>query len=182
MKARAYPWDEKWLTCPDKVGMEVEAEFRPPDVATWTHLQEHSSPGRATDGCFSHSMAVVLRSNSDLAYLPDHGFVGEEGGECSIYDGLGVSSMQCWTVGRDATSARIQTADHGLSPLIAVLFHSLAHPRPSHPPDPQTRRVSQPARTERDSYPLSWSRFSSITLQLAPPRRDLGVARGKSGM
>jgi hypothetical protein len=25
--------------------------------------------------------AVVLRSNSDLVYLPDHGFVGEEGGE-----------------------------------------------------------------------------------------------------
>ena len=26
-------------------------------------------------------MAVVLRSNTDLVYLPDHGFVGEEGGE-----------------------------------------------------------------------------------------------------
>ncbi len=26
-------------------------------------------------------MAVVLRSSSDLVYLPDHGFVGIEGGE-----------------------------------------------------------------------------------------------------
>jgi hypothetical protein len=26
-------------------------------------------------------MAVVLRSNSDLVYLPDHGYVGEEGGD-----------------------------------------------------------------------------------------------------
>lgn len=26
-------------------------------------------------------MAVVLRSNTDLVYLPDHGYVGEEGGE-----------------------------------------------------------------------------------------------------
>lgn len=26
-------------------------------------------------------MAVVLRSNSDLVYLPDHGFIGEEGGK-----------------------------------------------------------------------------------------------------
>jgi len=25
-------------------------------------------------------MAVVLRSKTDLVYLPDHGFVGEEGG------------------------------------------------------------------------------------------------------
>jgi hypothetical protein len=29
-------------------------------------------------------MAVVLRSNSDLAYLPDHGFVGEDGGESAM--------------------------------------------------------------------------------------------------
>lgn len=26
-------------------------------------------------------MAVVLRSNSDLVYLPDHGYVGDDGGE-----------------------------------------------------------------------------------------------------
>jgi hypothetical protein len=26
-------------------------------------------------------MAVVLRSKTDLVYLPDHGFVGEEGGK-----------------------------------------------------------------------------------------------------
>lgn len=28
-------------------------------------------------------MAIVLRSNTDLVYLPDHGFVGDEGGESS---------------------------------------------------------------------------------------------------
>jgi hypothetical protein len=34
-------------------------------------------------------MAVVLRSNTDLVYLPDHGFVGEEGGEsCGFPKGL----------------------------------------------------------------------------------------------
>jgi hypothetical protein len=33
-------------------------------------------------------MAVVLRSNTDLVYLPDHGFVGEEGGESFLPHGL----------------------------------------------------------------------------------------------
>jgi hypothetical protein len=29
-------------------------------------------------------MALVLRSSSDLVYLPDHGFVGEEGGKSCL--------------------------------------------------------------------------------------------------
>jgi hypothetical protein len=32
-------------------------------------------------------MAVVLRSTSDLVYLPDHGFVGEEGGKYHLTPG-----------------------------------------------------------------------------------------------
>lgn len=32
-------------------------------------------------GFHSRKMAVALRSHSDLVYLPDHGFVGEDGGE-----------------------------------------------------------------------------------------------------
>jgi len=30
-------------------------------------------------------MAVALRSSFDLVYLPDHGFVGEDGGESVLF-------------------------------------------------------------------------------------------------
>lgn len=36
-------------------------------------------------------MAIVLRSNTDLVYLPDHGFVGEEGGKYYRNDDVGAT-------------------------------------------------------------------------------------------
>lgn len=40
-------------------------------------------------------MAVVLRSNTDLVYLPDHGFVGEEGGKYyRCYDASGSTNSE----------------------------------------------------------------------------------------
>lgn len=40
-------------------------------------------------------MAVVLRSNTDLVYLPDHGFVGEEGGKYyRYYDASGSTGSE----------------------------------------------------------------------------------------
>lgn len=36
-------------------------------------------------------MAIVLRSNTDLVYLPDHGFGGEEGGKYYRNDDVGAT-------------------------------------------------------------------------------------------
>jgi hypothetical protein len=41
--------------------------------------ESYSSRPRST---WYSTMALVLRSSTDLVYLPDHGLVGEPGGEC----------------------------------------------------------------------------------------------------
>lgn len=53
---------------------------------------DHARPENALSPSAYHSdqtMAIVLRSNTDLVYLPDHGFVGEEGGKYYRNDDVG---------------------------------------------------------------------------------------------
>lgn len=144
-------------------------------------------------------MALVLKSNSDLVDVPDHGFVGEEGGECDHIHLQPKGERRCTRQGDCSIVASQRSMRMRSSPCrlmqnsrscqcdvanrCAADVDSAPDPCPGDSPEVPTERIAQLSRHGRNAHANQGTHNDArAVLHAGEWQRDVGADIPQSGL